>query len=42
VFGTFGAHALYEAQAWEWSPVESLMHQDIGFVGPTFGIMLVR
>jgi hypothetical protein len=36
------AGLLWEAQAWEWSPVATLLHQDIGLSGPTFTISYMR
>ncbi len=32
---------LLEAQAWEWAPVATLLHNDIGFVGPTFAFGVI-
>jgi Legionella pneumophila major outer membrane protein precursor len=32
------ARVALEAQAWEWAPVAFLIHEDIGFVGPTFAL----
>ena len=36
------AGLMWEAQAWEWSPVASLLHQDIGLSGPTFTVAWAR
>lgn len=40
--GQVSVAALWEAQAWEWSPVASLIHQDIGLTGPTFSFTYMR
>jgi hypothetical protein len=40
--GKVSVAALWEAQAWEWSPVASLIHQDIGLTGPTFSFSYMR
>jgi hypothetical protein len=34
--------AMWEAQAWEWAPVAGLIHQDVGFSGPTFSFSYLR
>ncbi len=34
--------AAWEAQAWEWAPVATLLHQDIGLTGPTFSFSYMR
>ena len=36
--GELVARAVWEAQAWEWAPLASLLHQDVGFSGPTFSL----
>lgn len=40
--GKVSVAALWEAQAWEWSPVAGLIHQDIGLTGPTFSFSYMR
>jgi hypothetical protein len=40
--GKVSVAALWEAQAWEWAPVASLIHQDIGLTGPTFSFSYMR
>lgn len=39
---TLTAAAVWEVQAWEWSPMVGLVHQDVGFSGPTLSISLMR
>ena len=34
--------ALWESQVWEWAPMASLIHQDVGLTGPTVAVSLVR
>jgi hypothetical protein len=36
--GQVVVRALWEAQAWEWSPMLTLIHEDIGFSGPTVSL----
>ncbi len=36
------AGIMWEAQAWEWSPMAGLIYQDIGLTGPTFTIAYMR
>jgi hypothetical protein len=40
--GQLVAKVVWEAQAWEWAPVLSLLHQDVGFTGPTVSVAVVR
>lgn len=40
--GKLSVAALWEAQAWEWAPVASLIHQDVGLTGPTFSVSHMR
>jgi len=40
--GKISVAALWEAQAWEWAPVATLLHQDIGLTGPTFSFSYLR
>jgi hypothetical protein len=39
---TLTAAAVWEVQAWEWSPMVGLVHQDVGFSGPTLSLSLMR
>jgi len=39
---TLTAAAVWEVQAWEWAPLAGLVHQDVGFSGPTLSVSLMR